>query len=816
MVPDSVENNDPGGGRGRGGRLATHLMVVEGMDCADCAAKLEKSFSKLKGVVESSVQWINARAKVVYREDEIGRDEIEYHVRSRGFRTREASRSASITFSIEKMDCPGETAVIERTLKRLDGVEKVQFFLVSREARVRFNEEKISVGRLMEAVREAGFDVSVKGTAPAPPGLFARAADFLPTIVSGALLVAGFIAGVILGLDAGKPLVGLLAGFPRSIPALGGGELMVMSFYAAGIVTGGFRIFRRGLSAVRRLVLDMNTLMSIAVAGAVLLGEWLEGATVVFLFSLARVLETWSMNRARRAIGALMELAPQEALIRRNGVEKRVPVENVGVGETVIIGPGQKIPLDGVVKSGTSAVDQSPITGEAMPVEKRSGDELYAGSINGQGALEMETVGLARDSTISRIMRMVEEARAQRAPTQAFVDRFAKYYTPAVIAAAGLVHWVPYLFFGEPFEKWFYRALVMVVIACPCALVISTPVSIVCGLANAARRGVLIKGGAYLEAVGTVRVLAFDKTGTLTTGKPEVTDVVVLGGGDEREVLKCAAAVEARSEHPIARAILARARQSGVEPVPGENFHAAPGRGAKAALGGRECFVGSHMFFHEAGNCYPGLHDRIAGMESADRTVVTVGADGELLGLITVSDRVRDGAARVIERLRSAGVRRVVMLTGDTPGTAQKVAAALGVDEYRAGLMPGDKVSAVRELLDSYGMVAMVGDGVNDAPALAASTVGIAMGAAGTDAALETADIALMADDLSQLPGTIRLGRTTRSTVKQNVVFALFTKLLFLALAGMGAATLWMAVFADMGASLIVIMNGMRLLKVRF
>jgi Zn2+/Cd2+-exporting ATPase len=553
--------------------------------------------------------------------------------------------------------------------------------------------------------------------------------------------------------------------------------------------------------------------MLVAVAGAVAIGEWTEAATVVFLFALAQLLETRSMERARHAIRGLMDLASKEALVRRDGVERLVNVDLVGLGETIVIRPGEKIPLDGRVLSGESQVNQAPITGESLPVDKRRHDEVFAGTINGRGALEVSVTHALRDTTLARIISLVEHAQAQRAPSQAFVERFARYYTPLVIAMAAAVAVVPPLLFGQPFNDWLYRGLVLLVISCPCALVISTPVSIVSALAGAARKGVLIKGGIHLERIGAVRCVAFDKTGTLTWGKPEVVTVEPLDGVPAGEVLMLAAALEARSEHPIGRAIVRHAGRSGSRNGTAEAFQSLPGKGAEARVDGATVLVGNHRLFEERRLCTPAIDRRLEDLSAAGRTAVLVAREGEPIGIICVADRLRDAGREAVMMLRRQGVHRVALLTGDNSATARAIAEELGVDEYRAELLPEDKVSAVNELRQAHGMIAMVGDGINDAPALAAADVGIAMGVVGSDAALETADVALMADELLKIPYTLRLGRATLRNIKTNIAVALGLKAVFLGLAVAGVATLWMAVAADMGASLLVIGNGLRLLR---
>jgi len=508
-----------------------------------------------------------------------------------------------------------------------------------------------------------------------------------------------------------------------------------------------------------------------------------------------------------------MDLTPPEAVVRRDGSDQRVAIDDIRLGEILLVKPGEKIPLDGVVVSGVSAVNQAPITGESLPVDKSAGHAVFAGTINGPGALDVRTTHLRQDTTLARIVSLVEVAQAQRAPSQAFVERFARYYTPAVILMAIGIALAPPLFFAQPFGTWFYRALVLLVISCPCALVISTPVSVVSAIAAAARKGVLIKGGAHLERLAAVRCFAFDKTGTLTRGAPHVVQVIPLNGADERMVLETAAGLEARSEHPVGRAILARAVEYGVAWPECSQFQSLPGRGAEAIVRGQPALVGNHRLIEERGICNPGIHRQLDELAAAGRTAVLVATMGRPLGIIALADRARETSADAVDMLHAMGIDRIVMLTGDNKAAASGLGQTLRVDEVRAELLPEDKVTAVNDLRRQHGTVAMVGDGVNDAPALAAADIGIAMGVAGTDAALETADVALMADDLLKIPFAVRLGRATVRNIHTNIAVSLGLKAVFLVLAIAGSATLWMAVVADMGASLLVIANGMRLLR---
>ncbi|MCL6430832.1 MAG: cadmium-translocating P-type ATPase, partial [Anaerolineae bacterium] len=599
-------------------------------------------------------------------------------------------------------------------------------------------------------------------------------------------------------------------------------DVVSILFYAAAVVAGGFDVARSAISALRTTRnIDMNLLMTIAVIGAALIGEWSEAAAVIVLFSLGNTLEAYTLDRTRDSVRALIELAPQEATLLRDGREETVRAEALQAGDLVRVRPGERIPADGEVVEGASAVDQAPITGEAVPVDKAPGDPVFAGTVNGYGVLTVRVTDAPSDSTLARLVGLIEQAQAQRAPSQRFVDRFAHFYTPAVIAIAAGIAILPPLLTSSAATPWVYRALVLLVIACPCALVISTPVAIVAALGRAAREGVLIKGGVYLEAAGSLRAVAFDKTRTLTLGRPVVTDILPFNGRHELEVLAVAAALERNSEHPLAQAVVREARHRGLSPEPATGFEALPGRGARGRVNGRTALIGSRALFEECLTIPPEVSTHLEQLERQGRTVFIVGfcpsngemPPSELLGAIAVADRVRPESRPAIEELRAAGLQHIAMVTGDNATTAEAIARQVGIDEVLANLLPAQKVEAVERLLAEHGRVAMVGDGVNDAPALARATVGIAMGAAGTDVALETADIALMGDDLTKVPATLRLSRRTVAVIWQNIALSLAIKGAFVLLASLGAATLWMAVFADMGTSLIVTLNGMRLAR---
>ncbi|MFZ5496572.1 MAG: heavy metal translocating P-type ATPase [Verrucomicrobiota bacterium] len=597
-----------------------------------------------------------------------------------------------------------------------------------------------------------------------------------------------------------------------------GSDLLVTGLSATAMLSGGWILLPKAWRALHRLRPDINLLVVIAAVGASIIGEWVEAAAVVFLFGVAEWLEGWADRRARRATEALLELAPKVALVRRESGFVELPVDQVTVGDTVATKSGMSIPLDGVVLTGESAVNQAPITGESVPVDKKPGDTVFAGTINGEGALEIKVTKTTGDTTLARIIRLVAEAQEQKAPTQRFVDVFARYYTPAVTVVALLVFLVPPLLLGGDWSTWLYRACVLLIIACPCALVISTPVSIVAGLTALARRGVLVKGGAHLETIGRLKALAVDKTGTITEGKPQVLGVELLDSATMSQVLGVAAAIDEHSSHPLAQAVVAHARGQNIPYERASSYQARSGRGAEGVIAGHAYFVGNHRFAHELGVCSESVEDRLSAIEAHGQSVVVVGhrphdgCKGEVLGIIAIGDTLRPHAKAAISALHAAGVEQVVMLSGDNQRTATFIAQQVGIDEARGDLLPDDKVEAVKSLREKHEIVGMVGDGVNDAPAMATATVGIAMGAAGTDAAIETADIALMQDELGKIAETIRLGRRTLGIIHFNIAFALGLKAIFLLLTLMGHASLWLAIMADTGATLLVVANALRLL----
>ena len=689
---------------------------------------------------------------------------------------------------VEGMDCASCAATVEKRVAVLPGMRRATVNF----AAGRLDAEHgpgLALEEIERAVKDAGYEVGRTEEMERTP--FWRT----PRAVSVFASVMLFLSGLTLGL-AGAP------------------EAARVGAYLVAIVVGGLPIFRAALAGLRARHLDMNVLMSVAVVGAVGIGEWAEAASVVVLFAAGNTLQVYAIDRTRGAVRALVRLAPDEVLVSRGGSEVLVPADEVGVGETIVVRPGERLAVDGEVIEGASAVNESPVTGESVPVEKGVGDAVFSGTLNGSGGLLVRATKRAGDSTLQKIVRLVEDAQAKKAPAEQFVDRFSRVYTPVVVGVAVGLAIVPPLL-GASFGEWFYRALVLLIIACPCALVISTPVTVVSGIGAASRRGILVKGGAALEAAGRLKALAFDKTGTLTEGRPVLSRVVALDSErfDEVEVVRLAAALERRSEHPLAHAILTAAEgygSDGLPPVTG--FRSVAGRGAEGEIAGGHYLIGSPRLFNERGIVLDEENEALKQVERAGETPVVLGCEGGILAVFGLADAVRPDAKATLDSLRQAGIEDLVMLTGDAEAPAKRIAGELGVG-YRAQLLPEQKVEAVRDLVAKHGSAGMVGDGVNDAPALAGASVGFAMGAAGTDVALETADVALMQDDLPKLAEAVRLSRAAERIIKQNVVVSILIKGLFVLLAPFGLVALWLAVLADMGTSIAVTLNGLRLFR---
>jgi len=692
------------------------------------------------------------------------------------------------SYLIEGMDCSSCAKTIENHLNTVPSVKSVTVNFSTGKAKI---EHGNSAEEIIKEVQKAGFNARLISNKTAAIVQKPSRSGTNLLVLSGALLLLGFLGSL---SDVSSFMVNML--------------------YLASIVIGGYKPAKSSFYAIKSRSLDMNVLMTAAVIGAAAIGQLLEGATVVWLFALGNVLQTRSIEKTRNSIRNLIDLAPPDAWVKIGDDLIRKSVEDIFVGQIMIVKPGDKIPLDGEVINGESSVNQAPITGESIPVNKIVGDQVFAGTINEHGLLEIKVTKLAEDTTIAKIIHLVEEAQEQKAPTQAFVDKFARVYTPIVFVLALVVMVLPPLFSFGDWGEWFYKGLELLVVACPCALVISTPVAIVSAIGNAAKNGVLIKGGAFLEIAGKVSAVAFDKTGTLTEGKLKVTEVITFGNL-EHDVLSVARTLEESSTHPIAKAVVDHANDKWVPSLKGEQFQNIVGKGIQAVIGVNEYFAGNLRLFQELETPLGQAESLIASLQQEGNTLVLVGTKEKLIGIITVADTVRESAVIAIHNLKQAGINDIVMLTGDNEGTAKKTAAQTGITRYFAELLPEDKVKAIRKIQKEGNIVAMVGDGINDAPALATADLGIAMGGAGTDTAMETADVVLMADNLEKLPHTAKLSRKALMIIKQNIWFSIVVKLAALILIFPDILTLWIAVLSDTGAALIVILNSMRLLKIK-
>lgn len=697
------------------------------------------------------------------------------------------------TYRIEGLSCTNCAGKFEKNVKQLPGVTS---------ATVNFGASKISVEgqTTIEELEEAGaFENLIIRDDQENDEQVRSKESFIKRNIALIISLGFILVAVISQLSLGED------------------HLLTKALYILAIIIGGFDLFKEGFSDLIKLDFSMESLMTIAIIGAAFIGEWAEGSIVVILFAISEALERFSMDKARQSIRSLMDIAPKEALIRRNNVEQLVSVDKIDIDDIMIIKPGQKIAMDGLVINGHSSVNQAAITGESVPVEKQLDDEVFAGTLNEEGVLEVKVTKKVTDTTIAKIIHLVEEAQGERAPAQAFVDKFAKYYTPFIIIMALLIVVVPPLFFGGDWNKWLYQGLSILVVGCPCSLVISTPVSIVSAIGNVAKNGVLVKGGVYLEEIGHLRAIAFDKTGTLTKGKPVVTDFIATSSETDINYLSIISSLESLSQHPLASAILNEADKTNVDykSIQIEDFQSITGKGLTGIHQNIRYYIGSPKLFSASIIEETAVKVQYRQFQEQGKTAMYFGTDEQILGVIAVADEVRDSSAAVISELHKLSIEHTIMLTGDNTKTAESIGKQLGVTEIKGDLMPQEKLDSIKALRTTYNKVAMVGDGINDAPALAASTVGIAMGGAGTDTALETADVALMGDDLQKLPFIVRLSRQTLKVIKQNITFSLGIKLLALLLVIPGWLTLWIAIVADMGATLLVTLNGLRLMKVK-
>ncbi|MFB6195576.1 MAG: heavy metal translocating P-type ATPase [Haloplanus sp.] len=845
MTPDRDESGEPTHARGAvhgadhavspDGDERVQLSVPE-MDCASCAGKVTRSVRKLDGVEAVDPEVTTGTLAVSFDPARTDRAAVADRVEKAGYAVGEVTSE----FAVPGMDCPSCAGKIESALDGVSGVSAYETRPTTGEVVVTHDPATAETD-VAAAIESAGYEVTDTATGSTAPSAGDRERIWTSPRAIKTWISGGFVA-------AGLLFEFLLVGWNLQVASVVGADLLVADvLFLVAVATGGQEILENGYYSARNLNLDIDFLMSVAILGALIaslaFGEalYFEAATLAFLFSVAELLERYSMDRARNSLRELMDLSPDEATVKRDGEERTVPVDEVTVDDVVVVRPGEKIPMDGRVVEGDSAVNQAPITGESVPVDKTVDDEVYAGTINEEGYLEIEVTSAAGDDTLSRIVEMVEDAQANKTEREQFVERFSAYYTPVVVAFAVLTAVGSPALLGVAWSTAVVYGLTLLVLACPCAFVISTPVSVVSGITSAAKNGVLIKGGDHLEAMGAVDVVAFDKTGTLTRGELAVTDVVPLNGNTEAEVLACARGLERRSEHPIGEAIVAEAGEAGVAERDVEAFESITGKGVRADLDGTPHFAGKPGLFEELGfdlshvhattdggvvtrtarslcdrhGCLDLLEDTVPDLQAEGKTVVLVGTEDELEGIIAVADEVRPNAADAIARLKDLGVERTVMLTGDNDRTARAIAERVGVDDYRAELLPEEKVAAIEDIVAAGDDVAMVGDGINDAPALATATVGVAMGAAGTDTALETADIALMADDLSKLSYLYELAAGANDVIEQNVWASLLVKAGLALAVPFGYVPIWLAVLAgDAGMTVGVTGNAMRLSRV--
>ncbi|GAB3806448.1 heavy metal translocating P-type ATPase [Virgibacillus kimchii] len=784
-----------------------NVYRVQGFSCANCAGKFERNVKDIPGVEDAKVNF-GASKISVYGETTV--EELEKagafeNLKVAPEKTRrqapiEVKKDKNVYF-VEGFSCANCARKFEKNVKNLPEVQ---------DAKVNFGASKISVygETTVEELEKAGAFENLKvvpeKSSEEPGEEKKEQEDKVPfykkhsTLLYSVLFIAfGFLSMSVNGND----------------------NIVTALLFITSMIVGGLSLFKTGLQNLVRLEFDMRTLMTIAVIGGVIIGEWAEVAIVVILFALSEALERFSMDRARQSISSLMDIAPKDALVRRNGQKIKVHVNDIEIGDIMLVKPGQKIAMDGIIVNGYSAINQAAITGESVPVEKTVEDEVFAGTLNEEGLLEVKITKLVEDTTISKIIHLVEEAQGERAPAQAFVDKFAKYYTPIIMIIAALVAVAPPLFFDGSWETWIYQGLAVLVVGCPCALVISTPISIVSAIGNAAKKGILVKGGVYLEEIGGLKAIAFDKTGTLTKGVPVVTDYSVIEDQtDEQGLLSIITALEYRSGHPLASAIMNKADSDNISysDILVEDFSSITGKGIMGKINGKMYYIGNPKLFKElsVSNFSKAIEQDVATLQKQGKTVMVAGTEDKIEAIIAVADEVRESSKEVIQKLHQAGIQKTVMLTGDNHSTANAIGEHVGVTDVQSELLPQDKLDVIKQLKSEHNHVAMVGDGVNDAPALAASTVGIAMGGAGTDTALETADVALMGDDLRKLPFTVKLSRKTLNIIKGNIAFAIAIKFIALLLVIPGWLTLWIAILSDMGATLLVALNGLRLMRV--
>jgi Cd2+/Zn2+-exporting ATPase len=754
----------------------------------ECLTRLESSFQNQKGILRAHLEREKSPVDLCLHYDPnlLNLDQVRRMAERAGAGI--ANRYHHLSTPLEGMDCSDCVTVIEHGLGRMEGILAVNVNYAAAKLRVEYDKQKIDRPTIEKRVRSLGYEIPEEGLR----SWYKENREVLFSLLAGLLVLVGWLGETFLGLP----------------------ELAATALYITAYIFGGWDISQHAWHAIRERHFDTDLLMVMAAIGAAFLGEFAEGALLLFLFSLGHALEERALDRARAAVRALADLAPKTAFVRRNGKEQEVPVESLQLDDLVIVRPGVRIPVDGVILSGNSGIDQASVTGESLPVDKAPGDPVFASTVNGEGALEVKVTRLAKDSTLARVMKMVEEAQGQKSPTQQTVEKFERVFVPGVLILTALVIVVPPLF-GFPFRESFLRAMTLLVAASPCALALGTPATILAGVAQAARNGVLIKGGAHLENLGRLKAIAFDKTGTVTHGKPELTDIVVFpdSGWKEVDLLSLTAGAESRSAHPLAQAIVRAAQTQGVPVSVMDEVESLTGRGLRAVSNGKIVWVGNQKLMDEAGvPLSPASLNRAQELQGTGKTLMWVAVDKLPVGLIALADTLRREAAPTMKALKQSGVAHTIMLTGDNTRSASAIAKEIGLTDFRADLLPEDKLTIIRELVQQYGQVAMIGDGVNDAPALANATVGIAMGGAGTDVALETADVALMGDDLSKLPFAVGLGRATRAIIMQNLVISLGV-IAFLVITSLtGIVSIGVAIFFHEGSTLVVVANALRLL----
>lgn len=760
---------------------------VYGMDCPSCAATIEKSLKTLSDIQHVAINYNTGKLQVAAA-SESALSLIPNSVERLGFSIEPIPSNKKMkTYMIEGMDCAACANTIVNHLKTVPAVKDVRVNFSTGKAQIEHDNEADDI---IKEVSKAGYTATLVISSRQPAESRHHKGKNGPIIFSGILIALGFIGS-----------------------HTGIASYMITVLYAIAMIVSGYKPAKSAYYGIKSRSLDMNVLMTVAALGAAVIGEWLEGATVVWLFALGVALQTRSIEQTRNSIRGLMDLAPSEAWVKENGQLIKKAAEDISIGTTIVVKPGDRIPLDGEMTNGESSINQAPITGESIPVDKVIGDAVYAGTINESGSLEIKVTKLVEDTTISKIIHLVEEAQEKKAPTQAFVDKFATIYTPIVFILALFIMVIPPLFDGA-WSEWFYKGLELLVVACPCALVISTPVAIVSAIGNAAKNGVLIKGGTFLEKAGAINAIAFDKTGTLTEGKPAVSEVVSLAA-EENQLLAITKTLEDYSNHPIARAIVDYVAEKKVVSLQGSNFKILTGKGVQATIKDTVYYAGNTKLFSDLGTPLSQCWSHIEKLQNEGKTIIIVGTAKSVLGIISVADTIRHTTVSALESLKQNGMQQIVMLTGDNEGTAKMIASQSRIDRYFADLLPEDKVKAIQQLQHEGYQTAMVGDGINDAPALATADLGIAMGGAGTDTAMETADIVLMADNLEKLPHTMKLSRKALAVIKQNIWFSIIVKVIALAFIFPGWLTLWIAVLSDTGAALLVILNSLRLLKMK-